>query len=75
MSKLTLKIYSKSLKKRKTIKCYYCDFCPRSTKLRNLEDEMRTHIEENHKQVIEGLDPEIFDDEFHQEFIEFFIDE
>ena len=46
-----------------------------SKRLQDREDEMRTHIEENHKQVIEGLDPEIFDDEFNQDFIEFFIDE
>ena len=59
----------------KTIKCYYCDFLPRSKRLKDLEDEMRTYIIENHNHVIEGLDPEIFDDEFHQEFIELFIDE
>ena len=59
----------------KTIKCYYCEFLPMIKRLKDLEDEMRTHIEENHIHIIEGLDPEIFDDEFHRDFIEFFIEE
>ena len=29
---------------------------------------MRTHIEDNHKNVIENLATDIFDDEFHQDF-------
>ena len=36
---------------------------------------MKTHIIENHNQVNEELDPEIFDNDFHEDFIWFFIDE
>ena len=47
----------------KTIKCYHFDFLIRSKRLKDLEDEMRTHIIENHNQVIEEFDSEIFNDE------------
>ena len=52
-------------KTEKTIKCYYCDFLPKSIKLRDLEDEMITHVADNHKDVIEKLDEDIYDDEYH----------
>ena len=50
--KVNFEALFKMFKEEKTIKCFYCDFCPRSKKLRDLEDEMRTHIEDKHKDVI-----------------------
>ena len=65
----------KKFKAEKTIKCYYCNFPFRSRKLRDLEYEMVSHIKDTHKDVIEVMDTEIFDDEFHQDFLGLFIDE
>ena len=62
-------------KTEKTIKCYYCDFLPRSKKLRDLEDEMITHVVDTHKVAIEDLENENFDDEYHQDFLGVFTDE
>ena len=59
----------------KTNHCYYCDLCPGSKKLRDIEDEMRTHLVDEHKHVIEALNPDVFDNELHQDFLEIFIDE
>ena len=59
----------------KSIKCYYCDFLPRSKKLRDIEDEMMTHVEDTHKVAREDLDAEKFDDEYHQDFLGLFTDE
>ena len=65
----------KKFQEEKTIKCYYCDFLPKSIKLRDLEDEMITHVADNHKDVIEKLDEDIYDDEYHQDFIGLFSEE
>ena len=59
----------KKFKAENTIKCYYCNFQPRSRKLRCREDEMISHIEDIHKDVIERLDKDIFDDKFHEDFL------
>ena len=59
----------------KTIKCYYCDFYPKSRKLRDLEDEMITHVSDTHKEAKEVLEKEIFDDEYHEDFLGLFTDE
>ena len=65
----------KKFKAEKTVKCYYCNFLPKSRKLRDLEDEMVTHIKNTHKDAKEVLDAEIFDDEYHEDFLGLFIDE
>ena len=65
----------KKFQGKKTIKCYHCDFLPKSIKLRALEDEMITHVADNHKDVIEKLDEDIYDDEYHQDFIGLFSEE
>ena len=58
----------------KSIKCYYCDFLPRSKKLRDLEDEMVKHIADTHKVAKEELDADNFDDEYHQDFVGLLLD-
>ena len=65
----------KKFKAEKTIKCYYCNFTPKSRKLRDLEDEMVSHIKDTHKDAKEVLDSEIFDDEYHEDFLGLFIDD
>ena len=67
----------KKFKEENTIECYYCDFLPRSKKLRDLEDEMRIHLLDNHKDVTEDIDFEkdTFDDEYHQDFLGLFTDD
>ena len=45
----------RKLKIAKTIKCYYSEYLPRSKRLKDLEDEMRYHVEENHKKFIKGF--------------------
>ena len=62
----------KKFKTENTIKCYYCNFVPRSRKLRDLENEMMTHIEDTHKDVIDRLEKDTFDDEYHEDFLGMF---
>ena len=59
----------------KSIQCYYCDFLPRSKKLRDIEDEMMTHVEDTHKVAREDLDTENVDDEYNKDFLGLFTDE
>ena len=65
----------KKFKTENAIKCYYCYFLPKSKKLRDLEDEMITHVVDTHKVAIEDLENENFDDEYHQDFLGVFTDE
>ena len=58
----------------KSIQCYYCDFLPRSKTLRDLEEEMITHVEDKHKVAKEALDRDNFDDEYDQDFLGLFTD-
>ena len=44
-------------------------------RLKYLENVMRTHNIENHYNGINGLDPDMFDEEFHEDFLGFLIDE
>jgi hypothetical protein len=73
--KQILQQYSKKITTEQRIKCYYCDFLPKSKKLRDIEDEMMTHVEDTHKVAREDLDTENFDDEYHQDFLGLFTDE
>ena len=43
--------------------------------MRDLEDEMISHLIDNQKDVIERADTDNFDDEYHEDFVGLFTDD
>ena len=59
------------------IKCYYCSYISKSRALDNIQSEIHEHLQNTHKHVVERFktnpDTIDFEDEDHEDFIEFFI--
>ena len=68
-------IYEKYVSSRRQINCYLCEFCSKSKILRNIQGELKEHLESNHAEIITDYDPEDFEfeNDYHEEFLDFFL--
>ena len=68
-------IFENYLQNKRTIQCYYCDFRSESKILSNIKDEVKKHLEIEHKEVINTFEAEemVVENLWHAEFLEFFV--
>ena len=62
------------IKKKNHIPCYFCDYLSRSQVLKNIKNEIATHMETNHEDIIEMFksDNTEVENVYHLEFLDFY---
>ena len=70
-------IFDNYLENKKHIHCYFCDYISHSQVLKNIEDEITKHMEDNHENIITAFktDNTEIENLMHLEFLEFFVPE
>ena len=70
-------VFDYYLRNNKHIHCYFCDYISQSQVLKNIEDEITKHMEDNHENIIAVFKAENTEIEnlTHLEFLEFFVPE
>ena len=68
-------VYDSYLTNQNHIHCYFCDYVSKSQALKNIKNEITTHMETKHADVIEVFkeDNTEVENVFHIEFLEFFV--
>ena len=68
-------VYEKYISGKRHINCYFCDYVSKSEIIRNIQGELRNHLETIHSDIIEAYDPDNdeFDNDYHEEFLCFFV--
>ena len=70
-------IFDNYLENKKHIYCYFCGYISHSQVLKNIEDEITEHMEDNHENIITAFktDNTEIENLMHLEFLEFFVPE
>ena len=68
------KLFDYYLENDRYFPCYFCDYSSKSQILKTIEDEMTTHLDKKHRDIIESFDPcnSEYEDWIHEEYFQFF---
>ena len=71
------KLFDYYLENNRYVPCYFCDYCTKSQNLKEIEDELTTHLEKKHQDILTTFDPvnSGYEDWIHEEFLQFFCPE
>ena len=71
------KLFDYYLENDRYFPCYFCDYSSKSQILKTIEDEMTTHLDKKHRDIIESFDPcnSEYEDWIHEEYFQFFCPE